>query len=294
MKGDTVVCRFGSGAPWQGARLILSNVTRWRAGIPRGIAVLPVVLACTGIAHAVGPNNALNDTGIVLFTNNSSNTLQAEPPAFPRQDASQGRDRAAIAGTLSKVDHGPKGFDFTQIANDGSPLPYGANPGTGAGDWGCNVDNATGLMWEVKVNDATHLRHIDWSYTWYNATAAVNGGDAGTADGGTCLSAGRCDTEKYVADVNAAGMCGHSDWRLPTQGELHSIVDLSIGYPGPTVDPGYFPNSGQIQTGTLPFWSGAPHSGYTNIAWVVDFGNGSVTGSEKRMPSRVRLVRAGQ
>lgn len=46
----------------------------------------------------------------------------------------------------------------------------------------------------------------------------------GTAAGGTCFVAGRCDTEKYVQDVNATNMCGHNDWRMPTYRELQGLV----------------------------------------------------------------------
>ena len=219
---------------------------RTPANVPVRFATLAtvIVLVVAEPVCAVGPNNALNDTGINLFGDNSGNNLTSEPSTHPRQDASQGRDAAAKAGTLVKVGGGSKGFDFTKIANIGSALPPNAKLGYGPTDWGCTQDNVTGLTWEVKVNDATHLRHLGWTYTWYNSNVSVNGGDAGTLSGGTCKTAGRCDIEKFVADINAAGLCGHSDWRMPTGKELHTLVDLAIAYPGPTVDTAYVPNIG--------------------------------------------------
>ncbi|MBV5309871.1 hypothetical protein, partial [Chromatium okenii] len=69
----------------------------------------------------------------------------------------------------------------------------------------CVKDNVTGLIWEVKTDNTTpDLRDKDWTYTWYNS-------GTGTASGGTCKTTGRCDTEKFVADVNTSGLCGFND-----------------------------------------------------------------------------------
>jgi hypothetical protein len=85
-------------------------------------------------------------------------------------------------------------------------------------------DNVTGLIWEVKTNDSG-LRDKDWTYSWYNSTGINDGGYAGYADyADNCYSTTRCDTEKYVADVNAATLCGNNDWRLPNSEELNTIV----------------------------------------------------------------------
>ena len=56
-----------------------------------------------------------------------------------------------------------------------------------------------------------------------------------------CYDAARCDTAKFVADVNAAGLCGAGDWRLPTREELRSIVDYSRY--DPAIDTAWFPES---------------------------------------------------
>ncbi|MFS8086424.1 MAG: DUF1566 domain-containing protein [Acidobacteriota bacterium] len=236
------------------------------------LAFLAAFLSLTGLAHAVGPNNALN-----------------EPATHPRQDASQGRDAAAVAGTLVKVGGGAKGFDFTKIANNGSVLPANAALGTGASAWGCTYDNVTGLLWEVKVNDPIHLRHMNHTYTWYNSNSAINGGAPGLPSGGTCQTAGRCDTEKYAADVSAAGMCGHSDWRMPTSKELESLLDQGVAYLGTTIETTYFPN-----TVASDFWSGSPTADISSGAWGVYFYGGYTYSTDKSDAFSVRLVRAGQ
>ena len=52
------------------------------------------------------------------------------------------------------------------------------------------------------------LRDRKWNYTWCDSNPSINGGYAGTANGGNnCKTTGRCGTEKYVADVNATQLC---------------------------------------------------------------------------------------
>lgn len=254
------------------------------------------VLAAALPALAVGPNNALNDTGITKFGDDTRNDLATEPATHPRQDGSRGRDAAAAAGALTKVGGGIAGFDFTKIANNGSTLPAGAALGTGPGDWGCTYDNVTGLLWEVKSGDASQLRYKGHTYTWYDTNPSTNGGGDGIANGGACKTPGRCDTEKFVVDVNAAGLCGHNDWRMPHIGEVESLVNASIASPGPTIDAGYFPN-----TATIEYWSGTAWAGNIGYAWYVGFADGYVDFKDATAPVvskafalPIRVVRSGR
>ena len=143
-----------------------------------------------------------------------------------------------------------------KIANDGSELPDTAVLGTNAKDWACTLDTSTGLIWEVKT--ASGLRGQNNSYSWYSS----DGRSIGTPSGGFCSAEGRCDTEKYIADVNSSKLCGASDWRMPQAKELegHFAIRLSA----PAVYATYFPN-----TTSTYYWSGTPGAFYSFSAWAV-------------------------
>ncbi|CAK0755237.1 exported hypothetical protein [Gammaproteobacteria bacterium] len=208
-------------------------------------------------AHATG----LNDTGIKTCSDATQNGLTCPVPGFPGQDA----------------EYGTNSFDFTKLDASGNALPASATNHV------CVRDNVTGLTWEVKTADGG-LRDQKWTYTWYDSSAP--GGNPGTASGGTCHDTGRCDTEKFVQDVNAAGLCGFKDWRMPNPKELVGIVDYSIY--SPAIDMSYFPD-----TASSRFWSsiGSSSSG----TWTVHFSIGGSDGSSARSSGNaVRLVRGGQ
>jgi hypothetical protein len=253
--------------------------------------ILPLLFA-SSLALA-GP---LNDTGIdfcrdhATGADTSVTSSTTCTTAQGGQDARYGRDPAAQRGAITKTGAGSKGFDFTKIANNGTALPASAALGSGPTDWACTYDNTTGLMWEVKTTSG--LRSQSHTYTWYDSVNNY-GGNAGTASGGSCATAGRCDTEKFVADVNALTdanrLCGHTDWRMPTVDELSNLADLGIAWPGPTIDSTYFPN-----TPASLFWSGSPYAGYSDGAWVVYFYYGNDGWYNRGNAFRVRLVRAGQ
>ncbi|HOE40874.1 MAG TPA: DUF1566 domain-containing protein [Rhodoferax sp.] len=253
------------------------------------LASLSPLLLCTSLAQAAA--GALNDTGITFCGDASTNTANCatvadDGGAFPRQDARYGRDAQAAAGQLSKIGGGGAGFDFTKIANNGSVLPATAGPGSGPGEWACTKDNVTGLIWEIKTSSG--LRSLSHTYTWYNRNPAANGGGVGTASGGTCFASGSCDTEKYTADVNAIGLCGASDWRMPTVKELESIVNY--GRTNPSVEWLYFSD-----TQSAGFWSGSPDAYSSNNAWYVNFDNGyAYSDGPRANAGLVRLVRSDE
>lgn len=262
-----------------------------------GRVVVGLLWICCEMAWA--QTRPLNDTGITFSGNgtsgNSASCLATDPA---RQDCRSGRDGAALAGTLpAKVggSGGTNGFDFTKVCNSGQIAGSGtcpanpATPGYGTNEWGCTKDNVTGLLWEVKTT--TGLRSMSHTYTWY-MTASPDGNN-GTASGGTCATAGRCDTEKFVADVNSTttnptAVCGYRDWRIPTVKELEGIADL--GRVNPAIDPTYFPN-----TPSSNVWSGSPYALNSSYAWGVHFGSGYAYGVNGRgIVNSVRLVRGGQ
>ena len=91
--------------------------------------------------------------------------------------------------------------------------------------------------------------------------------------------------KKFVQDVNSSGMCGRSDWRLPTFRELHSLVRLGAS---PTIDNSYFPN-----TTNYFFWSNSPAAIGATHAWLVGFHDGTSLNYQRSAGLFVRLVRVG-
>lgn len=243
---------------------------------------------------AVAATGKLNDTGITWGGNYpSGNNTNCIGETIAEQDCSQGRD--ADPATNSNAD-GHAGFSFTKLDTNGNNLPASAT------DWSCVKDDVTGLIWEVKVGGNgivgdEGLHDADDSYNWYNTDPATNGGSNGSAnyDGAICHGynsadpASYCNTQAYVTRVNAVGLCGHHDWRLPDRFELRSIVDLSLY--DPAIDTDWFPNAASNW-----FWSASPGAHYYNSAWYVDFYGGGAgrAGRYGIYHSHMRLVRGGQ
>ena len=254
------------------------------------LALISMAALAVSLAHAAG----LPDTGQTICYNgiatdgvaaSSPSSVSADSGGFPRQDCRYGRDPAAAAGVVTKIGGGAAGLDYTKIANNGSTLAASATLGTNPTDWACTRDNITGLTWEVKTTSG--MRNSASTYTWLSSNAATNGGVAGTANGGTCSGGTGCDTEKFVADVNAAALCSYGDWRMPTERELLTLV-LADGS-NPSIDPTYFPN-----TQSSDFWSGMSYVPYAALAWDVYFGLGGNGAGPKSLTFYVRLVRGGQ
>lgn len=286
--GGASATSFGSGPPVTNAPLTpgklyacvvaAHNSVGWGADSAAS-ALFLVPATVTGLPDT-GQDQCWDGVALVACT--PGNTGDAA--AFPRQDGRYGRDAAAASGALAKTGGGAKGFDYTALDAGGNPVA----PSAGANPHACVRDNASGLVWEVKTDDGG-LHDKDWNYTWYDSNPGTNGGVAGTSSGGSCggTVAGGCDTEKFVAAVNAAGRCGFSDWRLPSFRELFGLGHL--GALNPAIDGSYFPN-----TRTSNFWSGSSYASFPGNAWVVHFSNGNANAFDKMASFDVRLVRGGQ
>ena len=260
------------------------------------LLMLPPILAKK---QSAPPKRTLNDTGITWSGNyasgNNATCVSSSTPdgdnVVAAQDCSQGGDT-----THNDDSDGLAGFSYTKLDSSGQPLAdqaadYATTP------WTCVKDNVTGLIWEVKTDDGG-LHDKDDTYTLYNTDPATNGGVNGVENpsGNTCSgwsggnTATYCNTQAYVNRVNAAGLCGAKDWRMPTVKELENLVHY--GRSNPTIDTGYFPNTVSIIS--IPFWSGSPLADYPDDAWYVDFRDGFVGGNGRRFSYPVRLVRSGQ
>ncbi|HEY0301602.1 MAG TPA: DUF1566 domain-containing protein, partial [Rhizomicrobium sp.] len=181
---------------------------------------------------------------------------------------------------------------FSKIANDGSTLPAAAALGTGAGDWACTRDNTTGLLWEVKTATNTDLRFWLSLYSWYSTDSATNAGEPGVTGSFTCmgLPGNLCNTEAFVTAVNAGdGLCGRTDWRLPTLPEIHTLLHLGVS--DPAIDVTYFPN-----TTSTCYWTATSdvRADPPAEAWFQDFSSGVADSYDKAtVTCFVRLVRGG-
>ncbi len=100
--------------------------------------------------------------------------------------------------------------------------------------------------------------------------------------GSTCSGT----TKNYTyakAKLLTTDFAGFSDWRLPNQNELLSIVEY--GSDDPAINSDIFPN-----TVSRWFWSSSPYVNNSNYAWGVYFSYGAGSYSKKYGGS-VRLVR---
>lgn len=210
---------------------------------------------------AAGP---LPDTGQSACFNTSGATDCISDSNYPRQDGSYVSDLA-----------------YTKIDSMGNDLDSGTS------EWSCTRDNATGLVWEVKTS-TSGLRYSSHQFSWFNSDSGLNGGIAGnneqTSSCNAVLGSNSCNTENYSAWINTQSFCGFSDWRLPTQAELLTLVHA--GNLKPTIDTNFFPN-----TASVPYWSSTTYAMTPSYAWGVHFGYGAAHAESKSAPNAVRLVR---
>lgn len=129
----------------------------------------------------------------------------------------------------------------------------------------CVMDNVTGLVWEGKT--ASGERSVANTYS--------NFGDGRVGD-----------ASAYVARVNQLALCGFTDWRLPTAGELLGLMDF--GQIGNRLNPAWF----GVTANT--YWSSSPVEPWYNKA--VHFEGGAIAtiyinGNSHNSQLAVRLVR---
>ena len=90
------------------------------------------------------------------------------------------------------------------------------------------------------------------------------------------------------ACVNKA-VGGRKGWRLPSISELGSLVDPSVGPPGPTLPPGH----PFVAVQAANYWSGSTFAENSAQIWGVSFQNGGAAGISKSFEQRLWCVRGG-
>ena len=153
----------------------------------------------------------------------------------PGQDGDHGRDV-----TDNDDSDGQDGFAFTRLDENGLPLADQTSE-----DFLCVRDEVSGLVWQNKNFDIPrNIHYVDWQYRWRDTSGINDGGDPGVAGSGgdpqcrpfNCPDPNnpdcdqylaQCDTETYLAAVNAETYCGFDDWRLPTIDELFTVAHMA-------------------------------------------------------------------
>jgi hypothetical protein len=255
---------------------IASNVgqviakVKYAKTINNGKVELPLTVDIKAVAY-----QPINDTGIDQCSDtNTMQDCQSMPSNWLglNQDAEFGRDALAAKGQLTKVGGGKSGFDFSKISAIGQKLPANAN------EWSCVLDSRTGLLWENKTDDSG-LHDFDNLYSYYNSDFSSNSGVLGYLNDGK-------NSENFVLAVNQEKLCGYSDWRLPTAGELLGIVDFGKNHTVP-IEIDYFPD-------TQGAWYLTQTISYKNhTPFVINFSNKNASYAANR-EYFVRLVRGGQ
>lgn len=234
------------------------------------------------------PRSLINDTGVArqASVNAVNSSHQGD---YPAQDGQRGRDIIATNNMLTKAGRGEGGFDFTRLDDIGDEVDDVSQP------WRCVRDNVTGLVWEIKTTngDLHGRRH---TYSWYSEEN--NGGYSGPLNPATpSCSLSDCNTQDFVEAVNAQGLCGFYDWKLPSHNELLSIVHFGKST-SPMLDTDYFPYADSGQTSNLWYWTSQTSVDGTNEeaqnAWAIDLSSGNDNFLNKSTAANVRLVRAGR
>ena len=138
---------------------------------------------------------------------------------------------------------------------------------------GTITDRATGLTWE-KLSDDGSIHDKDNVYTWTNAF-------------------------NKVTNLNTLVFAGNSDWRLPNQDELQSLVKRANT--DPAVDAVFNTDCAAncsvttcSCTQSLSYWSSTSLAASPNFAWLVEFFFGVGNLDVKSGNGYVRAVRGGQ
>lgn len=137
------------------------------------------------------------------------------------------------------------------------------------------------------------VTHNKTGLMWKQCAEGLMG--AGCNEGGAM--GGGAATMNWTAALSAAAtpFAGYSDWRLPSQKELGSIVE--IGCWSPSINETVFPATPSDPISGITsnnFWSSTSHASSPTSGWLVNFHTGFSSTGIKSGNNYVRLVRNGQ
>jgi hypothetical protein len=251
--GFTVVCTLGGAA---GDQLItISSDTAANSGYWLGTQTLA---ATPGASTPLTVVNLLVDSGVnsgQCYASGSDVLVSCVSPTAialnDKQDGMTGRDVTSADGTDGQV-----GLSYSTVIGQQSQNPVVMGP---FAKTDCVKDNITGLVWQGK------------------STALVSlPGDARNLE-----------AKGVEAATNTAGLCGFTDWRLPSRNELQSLVNygsLDLYF---SIDTNWF-----ADTRIGAYYSATKYAPNLKNVWLVDFIRGNVApDSNASSGVYVRLVR---
>ena len=150
----------------------------------------------------------------------------------------------------------------------------------------CIKDNATGLVWEVKSSSG--LRSGSATYTHFDSTVVPQ---LRSGTGYVPATQAQVDAPTnsigYRNAINAAALCGYTNWRLPSRDELKGLVEPKTSSAAASIDTVWFPN-----TPSFVYWTASPFEGNASYAWLIDFFDGeAVVSFDRNAGAHIRLVR---
>ncbi|WP_406828651.1 DUF1566 domain-containing protein [Microbulbifer sp. ARAS458-1] len=159
--------------------------------------------------------------------------------------------------------------------------------------WACIEDLESGLVWEVKRPGSGHAHSADSSYSWFDPESDTNSDANGQGQcylDGALTSGADCNSRAFADRVRAEGLCGRSNWRVPSADELHTLVEQQAAGQYRHTGNGVFPSI-EAKGGT-PYWSADGADAQT--AWALDFTSGEAVATPPSTALNLRLVSTDQ